>query len=170
MFSSISKTDSAVAALHGLSFDPRLLADQPFDVNDNTVASAHPAHIDEQHKRWPRVSMLYVARCQLVRRGARLFPHEGAAELPVCAVCLERMDSSITGLITTQCTHTFHCSCYGNQFFFFDCIFLLFYQFFFKKKQTKAKWRGASGSGKKSSHRVSSFMILVDSFHTYFQI
>ena len=130
MFSSISKTDSAVAALHGLSFDPRLLVDQPFDVNDNTVATpAHPAHTDEQHKRWPRVSMLYVARCQLVRRGARLFPHEGAAELPVCAVCLERMDSSITGLITTQCTHTFHCSCYGNQFFLlhFFCYFTNFF-------------------------------------------
>ncbi|CCH62171.1 hypothetical protein TBLA_0G02310 [Henningerozyma blattae CBS 6284] len=32
-------------------------------------------------------------------------------ELPSCPVCLERMDSSITGLITIPCQHTFHCQC-----------------------------------------------------------
>lgn len=32
-------------------------------------------------------------------------------ELPTCVVCLERMDSTITGLLTILCEHTFHCSC-----------------------------------------------------------
>lgn len=32
-------------------------------------------------------------------------------ELPTCPVCLERMDASITGLLTIVCQHTFHCSC-----------------------------------------------------------
>ncbi|EJU03610.1 zf-UBP-domain-containing protein [Dacryopinax primogenitus] len=32
-------------------------------------------------------------------------------ELPTCPVCLDRMDSALTGLITVPCTHTFHCSC-----------------------------------------------------------
>ncbi|AQZ12426.1 ETP1 (YHL010C) [Zygosaccharomyces parabailii] len=32
-------------------------------------------------------------------------------ELPTCPVCLERMDSDTTGLITTPCQHTFHCQC-----------------------------------------------------------
>lgn len=32
-------------------------------------------------------------------------------ELPTCAVCLERMDSTITGLLTIPCQHTFHCQC-----------------------------------------------------------
>ncbi|CCD23216.1 Etp1p NDAI_0B01820 [Naumovozyma dairenensis CBS 421] len=32
-------------------------------------------------------------------------------ELPTCPVCLERMDSETTGLITIPCQHTFHCSC-----------------------------------------------------------
>ena len=32
-------------------------------------------------------------------------------ELPNCPVCLERMDSSITGLLTNICQHTFHCGC-----------------------------------------------------------
>lgn len=32
-------------------------------------------------------------------------------ELPTCPVCLERMDSDVTGLITISCQHTFHCNC-----------------------------------------------------------
>lgn len=32
-------------------------------------------------------------------------------ELPMCPVCLERMDSETTGLITIPCQHTFHCHC-----------------------------------------------------------
>lgn len=34
-----------------------------------------------------------------------------ATELPTCPVCLERMDSSVTGLMTVSCQHTFHCDC-----------------------------------------------------------
>ncbi|KAI9022710.1 BRCA1-associated protein 2-domain-containing protein [Phycomyces nitens] len=32
-------------------------------------------------------------------------------ELPTCPVCLERMDDTVTGLLTILCQHTFHCSC-----------------------------------------------------------
>ncbi|KZT06033.1 zf-UBP-domain-containing protein [Laetiporus sulphureus 93-53] len=32
-------------------------------------------------------------------------------ELPTCPVCLERMDSAVTGLVTVPCSHTFHCTC-----------------------------------------------------------
>ena len=32
-------------------------------------------------------------------------------ELPTCPVCLERMDASVTGLLTILCHHTFHCTC-----------------------------------------------------------
>ncbi|KAF9531742.1 BRCA1-associated protein 2-domain-containing protein [Crepidotus variabilis] len=35
----------------------------------------------------------------------------GMYELPTCPVCLERMDSAVTGLITVPCSHTFHCMC-----------------------------------------------------------
>ncbi|KAI0741537.1 zf-UBP-domain-containing protein [Daedaleopsis nitida] len=35
----------------------------------------------------------------------------GAYELPTCPVCLERMDSAVTGLVTVPCSHTFHCAC-----------------------------------------------------------
>ncbi|KIY62383.1 BRCA1-associated protein [Cylindrobasidium torrendii FP15055 ss-10] len=37
--------------------------------------------------------------------------HAPASELPTCPVCLERMDSAVTGLITVPCSHTFHCMC-----------------------------------------------------------
>jgi BRCA1-associated protein len=32
-------------------------------------------------------------------------------ELPVCPVCLDRMDATVTGLVTIVCHHTFHCHC-----------------------------------------------------------
>ncbi|KAK6890105.1 RING finger protein ETP1 [Candida tropicalis] len=32
-------------------------------------------------------------------------------ELPTCPVCLERMDATVTGLLTIPCQHTFHCQC-----------------------------------------------------------
>lgn len=32
-------------------------------------------------------------------------------ELPTCPVCLEKMDSAVTGLLTIPCQHTFHCQC-----------------------------------------------------------
>ncbi|CAO1628027.1 unnamed protein product [Parajaminaea phylloscopi] len=34
-----------------------------------------------------------------------------ANELPTCPVCLERMDSAITGVMTVSCQHSFHCEC-----------------------------------------------------------
>lgn len=32
-------------------------------------------------------------------------------EIPTCPVCLERMDASISGIVTILCHHTFHCEC-----------------------------------------------------------
>ncbi len=32
-------------------------------------------------------------------------------ELPSCPVCLERLDPSVTGIVTIVCDHTFHCEC-----------------------------------------------------------
>lgn len=36
----------------------------------------------------------------------------GLIELPTCPVCLERLDSSASGMLTTLCNHTFHCTCF----------------------------------------------------------
>lgn len=32
-------------------------------------------------------------------------------ELPTCAVCLERMDESVDGILTILCNHSFHGNC-----------------------------------------------------------
>ncbi|KAJ2545965.1 hypothetical protein EV175_005775, partial [Coemansia sp. RSA 1933] len=42
---------------------------------------------------------------------AHLFLSPGGEELPTCPVCLERLDRSVSGLLTTMCQHTFHCKC-----------------------------------------------------------
>eukprot|EP00163_Fabomonas_tropica_P026703 TRINITY_DN5013_c0_g2_i9.p1 TRINITY_DN5013_c0_g2~~TRINITY_DN5013_c0_g2_i9.p1 ORF type:complete len:580 (-),score=105.02 TRINITY_DN5013_c0_g2_i9:503-2242(-) len=34
-----------------------------------------------------------------------------ATELPTCPVCLDRLDASVSGVLTIQCNHTFHCTC-----------------------------------------------------------
>ena len=36
---------------------------------------------------------------------------EETRELPTCPVCLERLDASVSGLITTMCNHSFHRLC-----------------------------------------------------------
>ncbi|CAL9730687.1 RING finger protein Etp1p [Monosporozyma unispora] len=41
----------------------------------------------------------------------RLDKETHPVELPMCPVCLERMDSETSGLITIPCQHTFHCHC-----------------------------------------------------------
>lgn len=38
-------------------------------------------------------------------------PDETKYELPSCPVCLERLDSTVTGLVTLPCAHTFDCDC-----------------------------------------------------------
>jgi len=35
-----------------------------------------------------------------------------AIELPTCPVCLERLDSEVSGIVTTMCRHEFHCECF----------------------------------------------------------
>ncbi|KAG4304959.1 hypothetical protein PORY_001634 [Pneumocystis oryctolagi] len=50
--------------------------------------------------------------CQIVPTSTKLIPSTlGLRELPTCVVCLERMDASVTGLLTILCQHTFHCQC-----------------------------------------------------------
>ena len=38
-------------------------------------------------------------------------PPDGQVELPSCAVCLERLDANVSGLLTILCNHTFHSKC-----------------------------------------------------------
>ncbi|CAN6449779.1 unnamed protein product [Victoria cruziana] len=38
-------------------------------------------------------------------------PPPGLTELPSCPACLERLDQDISGIPSTLCNHSFHCSC-----------------------------------------------------------
>jgi len=40
-----------------------------------------------------------------------LWPPSGHTELPNCTICLEKLDASVSGLLTIICNHSFHCDC-----------------------------------------------------------
>ncbi|XP_052314173.1 BRCA1-associated protein-like isoform X2 [Oncorhynchus keta] len=56
--------------------------------------------------------LVYVERAEVIKseQGASL-PVIELAELPQCTVCLERMDESVNGVLTTLCNHSFHSLC-----------------------------------------------------------
>uniref|UniRef100_A0A3B5LMZ1 UBP-type domain-containing protein n=1 Tax=Xiphophorus couchianus TaxID=32473 RepID=A0A3B5LMZ1_9TELE len=53
--------------------------------------------------------LVYVERAEVIKSedGASL-PVMELTELPKCTVCLERMDESVNGVLTTLCNHSFH--------------------------------------------------------------
>ncbi|XP_034646704.1 BRCA1-associated protein [Trachemys scripta elegans] len=56
--------------------------------------------------------LVYVERAEVFKSedGASL-PVMDLTELPKCTVCLERMDESVNGILTTVCNHSFHSQC-----------------------------------------------------------
>ncbi|XP_078523568.1 BRCA1-associated protein [Lissotriton helveticus] len=56
--------------------------------------------------------LVYVERAEVFKSedGASL-PVMDLIELPKCTVCLERMDESVNGILTTLCNHSFHSQC-----------------------------------------------------------
>jgi len=56
-------------------------------------------------------NILFVAAVEYTSSHGPLFPISGQTELPTCPVCLERLDASVSGILTTLCNHSFHCSC-----------------------------------------------------------
>lgn len=53
----------------------------------------------------------YSSRAKALSSLLKGVPTETIYELPSCPVCLERLDSSVTGLVTLPCAHTFDCDC-----------------------------------------------------------
>ncbi|PKI52388.1 hypothetical protein CRG98_027216 [Punica granatum] len=47
-------------------------------------------------------------------------PPPGFTELPTCPVCLERLDPDTSGILSTICDHSFHCSC-GTKWTYLSC-------------------------------------------------
>ncbi|TNN28057.1 BRCA1-associated protein [Liparis tanakae] len=52
----------------------------------------------------------YMVLLKFCSQGASL-PVMELTELPKCTVCLERMDESVNGILTTLCNHSFHSQC-----------------------------------------------------------
>lgn len=108
----------------------KMYADQPFDSLDDpnelcrvvyvtkvsisttsTLPYAYPLLANSDP--WPIMTNNVVSSSSQADSGAMTSRLAGsvAVELPTCPVCLERMDASVTGLMTVTCQHTFHCSC-----------------------------------------------------------
>lgn len=54
---------------------------------------------------------VYASRARALPKLLQGVDNKGLYELPSCPVCLERLDSTVTGLVTLPCAHTFDCDC-----------------------------------------------------------
>ncbi|XP_047142667.1 BRCA1-associated protein isoform X1 [Hydra vulgaris] len=56
--------------------------------------------------------LMFVSKVESVATtGSGYLPVPGLTELPICPVCLERMDESVEGILTILCNHSFHNNC-----------------------------------------------------------
>ncbi|KAG1831255.1 hypothetical protein EV424DRAFT_1573268 [Suillus variegatus] len=77
---------------------------KPFNSMDAMLSQAETCHI-------VRVLSVEIDSDTSVSFATAARLPQSVYELPTCPVCLERMDSAVTGLITVPCSHTFHCMC-----------------------------------------------------------
>ena len=86
-----------------VKFHNQTYADQFYiKANGNTFNSVEPE----------RCAIVFVREVKFIEPiEGILFPQFGQKEIPSCPVCLERLDSEETGLITSICNHHFHSSC-----------------------------------------------------------
>ena len=63
----------------------------------------------------PEVISVIPVRAVEVAEETEYWPgQDGARELPYCTICLERMDESVSSVLTILCNHKFHSSCLGQ--------------------------------------------------------
>lgn len=70
-----------------------------FNFNEVPFSSLEPESI---------CRIVWVSKVEWAHDG---LPPPGHTELPICPVCLERMDESVDGVLTILCNHAFHASC-----------------------------------------------------------
>lgn len=112
----------------------KMYADRPFDLSysPSTSTSSKSGELEPPHQTLCRVVYVTAVTMSTSASLPYAFPllansdpwpltHSSAGssssstvEMPTCPVCLERMDASVTGLMTVTCQHTFHCSCLGK--------------------------------------------------------
>ena len=57
-----------------------------------------------------KCSLLYISKVETCKE-SEYYPYANHTELPVCSICLERMDESVSTVLTILCNHSFHGSC-----------------------------------------------------------
>jgi len=55
-------------------------------------------------------SLIYISKVESYKE-SEYYPLSNHTELPVCSICLERMDESISTVLTILCNHAFHSQC-----------------------------------------------------------
>ncbi|KAG7399884.1 hypothetical protein PHYBOEH_007745 [Phytophthora boehmeriae] len=103
-FNSIEQERCKIVFVRSIEFDPVLDEDHP----DNDGLEEKLAAEDQVAESSPR-SERRASSAQM----RKMFPPPpaGMTEIPTCAVCLDRLDASASGILTTLCNHSFHCDC-----------------------------------------------------------
>ena len=57
-----------------------------------------------------KCSLVYISKVETCKE-SEYYPYANHTELPVCSICLERMDESVSTVLTILCNHSFHGSC-----------------------------------------------------------
>ncbi|KAK9322946.1 BRCA1-associated protein 2-domain-containing protein [Lipomyces orientalis] len=106
MFNSMEPETCHVVYISSIRFHKSTFPEFPYLLDDEfTPLAEHQISTDKRRNRATSVAGPSV----LVKPAPP--PTRALRELPTCPVCLERMDSSVTGLLTIICQHTFHCQC-----------------------------------------------------------
>ncbi|KAJ8101553.1 BRCA1-associated protein 2-domain-containing protein [Lipomyces tetrasporus] len=106
MFNSMEPETCHVVYINSIRFHKSTFPEFPYLLDDEfTPLAEHQISTDKRRNR-----ATSVAGPSVLAKPAPP-PTRALRELPTCPVCLERMDSSVTGLLTIICQHTFHCQC-----------------------------------------------------------
>ncbi|KAL4152388.1 hypothetical protein PRNP1_009319 [Phytophthora ramorum] len=107
-FNSIEQERCKIVFVRSIEFDPVLGGDHPDcdaleekQTDEETAVAAATPLSPRSERRASSAQM------------RKLFPPPpvGMTEIPTCAVCLDRLDASASGILTTLCNHSFHCDC-----------------------------------------------------------
>lgn len=89
---------------------------QPFIMEDEALSVDLLAPSPAKNPPWQTPAVSYASALKkATKKLLSRCDESGAAsvlvELPTCPICLERMDVTVSGVLTILCHHTFHCAC-----------------------------------------------------------
>ncbi|KAE8967869.1 hypothetical protein PR003_g28954 [Phytophthora rubi] len=105
-FNSIEQERCKIVFVRSIEFDPVVSEDQ---TDSDALEEKHADGEDVAAAPLSPRSERRASSAQM----RKLFPPPpaGMTEIPTCAVCLDRLDASASGILTTLCNHSFHCDC-----------------------------------------------------------